>query len=301
MHDFIANTTGGFQDTFMPAMVRAPQGIAPNVRTSNVGTYLVGYSGLPFPSGEEAIQIVRVDNPLTSPAFYLSIVNVGDIDDRAVSFPEAPQNGTAKKIHTNNRRALDAVWVNNELWMVTTVVDSNSETSAYWLKFNANGVGDPTFADGGPIDGEDIGKGTFTYFASLDVNSNGVAAFGFAASSPSMYAGAYATIRDDRNDPNGTVRRSEVVQEGLDKYFIVDSKERNRWGDYTGMALDPVEDNCFWAFNEYAGDNCTFGILQSNFGCWKTAWARLATKATRKGKGIGGIGRTATTRRIILR
>mmetsp|Transcript_1299 Transcript_1299/g.2396 ORF Transcript_1299/g.2396 Transcript_1299/m.2396 type:complete len:182 (+) Transcript_1299:1148-1693(+) len=66
--------------------------------------------------------------------------------------------------------------------MVTTIRDKGGEASAYWLKFDTNGVDDPTFADGGPIDGEDIANGTFTYFASLNVNSNGVAAFGFLAS-----------------------------------------------------------------------------------------------------------------------
>jgi hypothetical protein len=66
--------------------------------------------------------------------------------------------------------------------MVTTIRDKGVEASAYWLKFDTNGVDDPTFADGGPIDGEDIASGTFTYFASLGVNSNGVAAFGFLAS-----------------------------------------------------------------------------------------------------------------------
>jgi hypothetical protein len=59
----------------MSAMVLAPQGIAPNV-----GTYLVKIGSRT--GEEEAIQIVRINNPLTSPSFELTFVLVGDIDDR---------------------------------------------------------------------------------------------------------------------------------------------------------------------------------------------------------------------------
>jgi hypothetical protein len=93
-------------------------------------------------------------------------------------------------------------------------------TSAYWLKFYADGEATPTIVDQGFIDGEDIGSNTFTFFASINVNSKGVAAFGFAASSSSIYASAYAAIRDDTMDTPGTVRSPDLVKAGTAPYFI---------------------------------------------------------------------------------
>jgi hypothetical protein len=265
-YDYVDEAGGGTKLTHMPAMVRAPNGI-PN----NVGTYLVGYSGLSN-SVQQFIQIVEISNPLSvPPTFRLVQVPIGDIDDLTGPLPGAPQPDRPELIATNNRRALDAVWVDNALWMVTTVEDFSGESSAYWLKFNADGINAPTLADQGYINGEDLGPGTFTYFPSIDVNSKGVAAFGFAASSLTIYAGAYATIRDDTVDPPGAVRiPADVVKAGTHPYFIDFSGGLNRWGDYTGMALDPVDDDCFWAFNEYASAPCFTSGTQS--GCWKTAW-----------------------------
>jgi hypothetical protein len=262
-HDFIDEAGNGSRQTHMPAMVRESTGIAPNV-----GTYLVAYGGLSR-GGDELIQIIQVDSPLTSPVFTQVFVNVGDIEDSRANLINAPQQGSRNRIEVNDRRALDAVWVNNELWMVTTVRGMAGVTSAYWLKFNADGEATPTIADQGFMGGEDIGSSTYTFFASIDVNSKGVAAFGFAASSSTIYASAYATIRDDTMDTPGTVRSPELVKAGTAPYFITFRGSRNRWGDYTGMALDPVEDDCFWAFNEYASEPCFTGSGGQS-GCWKT-------------------------------
>lgn len=179
----------------MPAMVQESTGVAPNV-----GTYLVAYGGLSG-RGDEFIQIIQVDSPLTSPVFKQVFVNVGDIEDAGANLIDALQRGSTNRIDLNDRRALDAVWVNHEMWMVTTVRGMVGVTSAYWLKFNADGEATPTIVvDQGFMGGEDIGTNTYPFFTSIDVNSKGVAAFGFAASSSSIYASAYATIRPRRYD-----------------------------------------------------------------------------------------------------
>ena len=277
VHDYIAAAGSGVRNTHMPAMVRNATGIAPNV-----GTYLVAYSGLNGGGTNEAVQIIRINNPLAeNPAFTQNLVIVGNIENRQQEFPNAPQPETDELIETGDRRALDAVWVKNELWMVTTVSGAD-RTFAYWFKFRANGIEVPRIADQGFINGDDIEAGAFTYFPSLDVSSNGVAAFGFAASSPNtIFGSAYATIRNDMTDAPGTVRPPDVVKAGLGPYFQVFGGTSNRWGDYTGMSLDPEDDRCFWAFNEYAsGDRDCGSTANGQFGCWKTAWARLCFPAT---------------------
>ena len=260
----------GIATTTMPAEVYGTGGID-GVGGGSGGTYLVSYSGL-TDGVDEYVQVVRVDNPLGTPTFTQTYVMVGDIED-FLAFPDAPQLGSATDIETNDRRALDAVWRNNRLWLTTTIVpkagpDMN-QTTAHWFKLNAS-AWPPTLGDQGDIGGEDIAAGTYTYFPSLAVNNNGDAAFGFCASAATIYAGAYCTVHLAGDAP-GTVRASETVRVGDDYYVRTFGGPRNRWGDYTGAALDPTDENVVWLFNQYA-------MLRGSGtppedGRWGTAWA----------------------------
>jgi hypothetical protein len=276
-HDYIdlAEDPDASYGTYMPAMVRISAGVAPGV-----GTYLVKYSGITGSTTDiEAVSVIQINNPLSNPTFRHALVDIGDVEvDTLLDLVDAPQKdplNRGRRIEVNDRRALSAVWVKNQLWMVATGMEPNGETSALWIKLNANGVTfPPTLADRGYINGEDIGAGTYTFFPSVDVNSKGVAAFGFSASSSSIFGSAYAAIRDDAVDRAGTVRPAMLVKAGEAPHFITFGGTRYRWGDYTGMALDPSNENCFWAFNMYAG-LATFDPSGGQFGSWKTAWARL--------------------------
>lgn len=284
-YDYLLETNDnyeGYFGTHMPAMVRSSTGIAPNV-----GTYLVKYDGLTNSDGTEFLSIIQIDSPLSNPTFRQEWIPLGDIEaDTSTELADAPQrdpSGRGALIEVNDRRALGAVWVNNQLWVVATGRDPSGETAALWIKLNANGVDfPPTLADYGYITGEDIGAGTSTFLASLDVNSKGVVAFGFSASSSSMYTSAYAAIRDDVKDRNGTVRRPMLVKAGESPYNVTDDISRNRWGDYSSVALDPWNEDCFWAFNEYAGKDM-YHLFEGEFGSWKLAWARFCYPPPCKG------------------
>jgi hypothetical protein len=73
------------------------------------------------------------------------------------------------------------------------------------------------------------------------------------------------------------VQASEVVREGVGPYSILDEIGRNRWGDYSGISVDPVDDDCFWVYNQYAQElGCPIAPdYPDDKGCWGTAWARL--------------------------
>ena len=138
------------------------------------------------------------------------------------------------------------------------------KATAHWVKLDAS---NPTiqFVDKGPILIDNISPGASTFYPSIAINVDGIVAFGFAASGPNLFAGAYVTVRDDVLDPLSTVRDSQVVSAGTSSYFAVDGIGRNRWGDYTATVVDPVDVSCFWAYNEYAA-----GIQT-----WITAWHRF--------------------------
>lgn len=263
---------GFYQMTLMPALT---YGGLPGD-----GTWLVGYSSLTNggPGGDEFVQLIRVQNPLAGPTFSAQLVNVGDIENVGGVYgfpplPDAPQNGGPALIEVNDSRALDAVWRGN-LWFTTTInpgpgydLGSAGQATAHWFEIDPFLLG--LLADQGNITGEDIAPSTSTFFASLAVNMNHDVKFGFSASAPSIYAGAYMTSRA-QTDPPGTVQASATVQAGIDYYLRTFGGPRNRWGDYSGASVDPANDLDFWIFNQYA--EVRGSGLPPEDGRWGTAW-----------------------------
>jgi hypothetical protein len=276
MYDAYAATPGSLPSTTQPAhMYGTPPG--------NTGTFLVSYNGITQggAGGQEAVQIIRVDNPLPTPSFSQQFVFVGDIEDVGGSFgfpdlPDAPQSGTAQTVEVNDRRTLNAVWRNNQLWISTTINPNSGpdvgQTTAHWWKLNTTNLNSITLADQGNVGGEDIAAECYTFFPSLAVNASGDMGIGFAASAETIFPGAYYTGRLS-GDPAGTVQQSVTLRAGLDYYYRAFSGSRNRWGDYSGMSVDPSDDT-FWAFNEYAITRGT--LIGGEDGRWGTAWGNFA-------------------------
>jgi hypothetical protein len=64
------------------------------------------------------------------------------------------------------------------------------------------------------------------------------------------------------------------VQAGQASYLRQFGTARNRWGDYTGTAVHPLEAGCFWVFNQYAGEQDPQDPPPEN-GRWETWWAKF--------------------------
>ncbi len=275
VHDPYA--AAGLATTTMPCEVKAPGGVGPNI-----GTFLVSYSGL-TDTVDEYVQVVRVDDPVGTPTFVHEFVNIGSIENVPPfpPLPDAPQLGTVVGIEVNDRRALDCAWHPNSIWLTTTILPEVGEvgqTTAHWFELDASGVpGGPILpADQGDITGEDIALDTFTFFPAVAINRNGEVKFGFSASAATIYAGAFATGRQ-AFDPPGQVQPSETIKAGEDFYIRTFGGTRNRWGDYSGIAVDPTNDDFFWVFNEFA-DQRGSPTGPGEDGRWGTAWGRCKFK-----------------------
>ena len=281
IHDPYAETgISNLAATTMPAQVFGAGGVGPGI-----GTFLVEHSGLSL-AGDEFVNVIRVDDPLGTPAFTQEFINVGDIDDVAAFLPDAPQSGSGVGIEVNDRRALDAVWRNDQLYLTTTILPNSGpdagETTAYWFQLDTSAVTSSTspafliaLADQGDIGGEDLAAGTFTFFPAVAVNRDDEVKFGFSASAPTIFAGAFATGRQPA-DPPGTLRDSETIQAGRAPYKRFFGGTRNRWGDYSGIALDPTDQKKFWVFNEFADlpGSAGMGTFGPEDGRWGTIWGR---------------------------
>jgi hypothetical protein len=250
---------------------------------AGVGTWFTMYDGRTN-GVNEFVDIIRVDNPLTNPQFTLFTIDVGDLEDNPdpttlIPLLNAPQRGGANPIpdplDVADRRTFDAVWRNGNLYVTTVIapkvgLDVN-QTTAHWFRFDTTAPGKITLADQGDVGGEDIGYSVYTFYPSVAVDKFDNMAIGFAASGPFVYAGAYYAVRA-ATDPAGQISSSGVLAAGLDAYEQPDQAGRNRWGDYSGMALDPADEVTFWAYNEYALPEQGLG------GRWGTRWGsfRLA-------------------------
>ncbi len=256
--------------TTQPAHV---YGTAPT-SPENVGTFLVSYSGV-SDGTDEFVQIVRVDDPLTgTPTFTQQLVSVGDIEALTSGLADAPQLGTTEKIEVNDRRALDAVWRDDSLWFTTTIDPTGTadagQATAHWFELDTSTLASVSLTDQGNIGGEDIATDTWTFFPSIAVNSGNDVVIGFAASAASIFPGSYYTSRL-AIDPAGTTSGSSELRAGLDIYIRTFGGPRNRWGDYSATALDPV-DGGFWVYNQHAITQGT--VIDGEDGRWGTAWGR---------------------------
>ncbi len=219
---------------------------------AGLGTFLAS-SGWVEGGGNDLLSVIRLDDPLTAPTFSNQFVSLGDIDTGAL--PDAPQSGSATAVETNDPRLLNAVWRNEALWTTNTVNPPSGpdagQSTAHWYRIDTANLGALVLADQGNVGGEDIAAATHTFFPAIAVDSADNMALGFAASAAAIFPGAYYTGRL-ASDPPGTVQPSGTLAEGIDFYVRTFSGTRNRWGDYSGISVDPANDTTFWIFNEYA-------------------------------------------------
>jgi len=227
------------------------------------GTFLAGYNGFTN-AGMESIRVTSISDPLSTaggPYFDTHLVPCGDIDNTGVATSGAPQLGGTDPIDSGDRRVWNAVWRDNSLYLAANCIppsgpDAGQVTAHWWrVATTFDGLNPPAvaLADQGDVGAEDLGPGTRTYYPRVMPDAAGNMAVGFAASGPSIYAGAYFATRA-AGDAAGTIGATCTLAPGLDYYYrVVPPGTRNRWGDYSGLALCPVDETTFWIYNEYAG------------------------------------------------
>ena len=248
---------------FLPAQLQAP---AP----AGTGTILLS-SAIGFSGGAEGLIVIRIDDPLGSPSFTDTRLNVGNIS--LGSPPNAPQRDSSVSLDTGFDGISSVAWHDDSLWAVETInpaagVDSGQAT-VHWYRLDTSNLNSISLSAQGNVGGEDIGAGTHTFFPSVTVDSEGNVGFTFNASSADLYPSSYVT---------GWLQSSSSFEDSVDLAAGLDAYESfsGAWGNYSSVALDPADDLSFWAFNSYALER------NSTAGRWGTRWGsfRLSTSST---------------------
>jgi len=160
----------------------------------------------------------------------------------------ATQLGSSNLIEDGDTRIHSCIYRNSALWFTHTVfLPSSTPTysGADWWQINPSAA---TVTQFGRI--ADAAGKIFYYYPSLDVNTNGDMVIGYNLSGPSNYvSSAYALHLS--TDAAGTLETPVIFKAGIAGYFKDYGSGRNRWGDFSGTAVDP-SDNSFWTFQEWA-------------------------------------------------
>ena len=170
----------------------------------------------------------------------------------------APQLGTTQTLDMLSDRLMNRLQYRNfgshqSMVACLTVNAGSSRAGMRWWELRNIGSGWELYQEGtyAPIDN------VYRWMGSIAMDANGNIALGYSASSPTIrpqirYTGRLA------GDPLGVM----TITEGT--IFAGNGSQTtglSRWGDYTQMAVDPVN-NSFWYTNEYIPSNGTFN--------WKT-------------------------------
>ncbi len=125
----------------------------------------------------------------------------------------------------------------------TVDVDGNDLAGVHWFELRNEGAGWDLFQDGvfAPEDGEN------RWMASLAMDDSGNIGLGYSVSSSETYPSIRYTGRL-ADDPSGLMAQGEtsiIIGSGYQEH------PASRWGDYSMMAVDPLDGCTFWYTQEY--------------------------------------------------
>jgi len=136
--------------------------------------------------------------------------------------------------------------------VLNTTVDADGGDTAgiRWAELRSSGGGWSVFQEGtfAPADGEN------RWMGSAAMNGSGDIALGYSLSSNGSFPSVRYTTRT-ASDPAGTLPGGEVE---LVAGTGSQTSSSNRWGDYSSMSVDPVDDCTFWYTQEYYENTGSF-------------------------------------------
>ena len=175
-----------------------------------------------------------------------------------------PQTGTSVKINGGSSRVLSFV-IRNNIGYVAFNGAYPSNTPTY-MGATFCSLNNATNAAGDIAVFTDPAGSWMTAFPNLIVTSNGTILISYSYFSTSSYGSAAVGIW---NPTDGAFSNAStiVTKFGTDIYDRVFGG-RNRWGDYSGIGLDPTDDKTVWLASQYARNRDPAPSNASRWGTW---------------------------------
>ncbi len=267
-------------------------GLLPSDLDGASSTLQPGGSGLP-PAGTPNLFLNFGSNALRVWKFHVDWANAanttlaGPTSIAVAGFTTAcngggtcvPQPGTSQKLDSLGDRLMYRLAYRHfadahEALVVNHSVSVSGTTSVRWYELrNASGstmaAATPVVSQQGTLSAAD---GTHRWMGSIAMDAAGDMALGYSASSASVYPSVRMTGRL-ASDPAGTMQTESELRTGHGSQL----PNLTRWGDYSAMTVDPVDDCTFWYTSEHLQANGTWN--------WNTWIASFSFSACSGGGG----------------
>jgi len=219
----------------------APDGLQ---ATNTFGTPGVQFimTDSPFQTGTY-FSIWKISNPATAPAVTATFVPVTAFTNASNA---GQLGGGALGIEAGGRRIRsNPVYRDSSLWAVHSIGSGTGGqySAVRYVRINPH--------TGSLLEDAAIGaEGFWHYYTALMPDQNKNLMITFSRSGVDEYVGAYVAGRKAGDAPG--LSPSVPVKLGEGNYVKDFGSGRNRWGDYNGIALDPVDNDAIWVHTEYA-------------------------------------------------
>jgi hypothetical protein len=170
-----------------------------------------------------------------------------------------PQPGTTDQLDSLGDRLMFRLAYRNFSTHESLVVNHAAKTSVAasgvrWYEIRNPNATPVVFQHGTLTSG-----GTSLWMGSIAMDKVGDLALGFSESSSTIHPTVAFTGRTP-SDPLGAMEGIAVILAGKGSQTGGVAKGGDRWGDYSGMAIDPSNDCTFWYVNEYIPSNGNFNF-----------------------------------------
>lgn len=178
----------------------------------------------------------HLDGPISLPVAPFSTIGWGS---------SIPQRDTNQKLDSIDDRLMYLLQYRNygdhESLFVNHTVASGNSGGVRWYELRDPG-GTPFVYQQGTFQPDDH----YRWMGSIAADGDGNVALGYSVSSSSLYPSIRYTGRLN-GEPLGWMAQAEAsLKEGTGS-----QTGSNRWGDYSAMSVDPVDDCTFWYTQEY--------------------------------------------------
>jgi len=214
---------------------------------------------VPVPQGAagDMLRVYQIKNVLTNPVVVFADVKVPEFIVRGFStVPQPPPviqatNEPIVGLEVITGAIISGVSSHNSIWANHCVLsDGLDRWVARWYEIDISRFLNENMLELVQSGNADPGGTTNQIFPSINVNKCGDMAIQFTLVGEDQYPAIAYTGRL-KNDPKGTIRLPLEVPIGGNLYYQQISSGRNRWGDYSGLGIDPCDHETFWLFNMY--------------------------------------------------
>ena len=203
-----------------------------------------GGTGVPILSATDLVPspgflFTGLQGPVTSPQLETASLISTEVNFRPPGAPQPTIGGAAKApiFAGNDRFSGNVVRIGDRVWSVQAI-ENDGRAAARWFEVAATS-GD--VIQSGVISSPELSF----YYPSIAVNELGDAVIGFSGSSAAQPVSSYAVVGHTVGGVT-TFGDPLLLKEGVDDYERLDSRGRNRWGDYSATVVDPGDPRSFW-------------------------------------------------------